>query len=357
MFSSLKLTILLIALLSAVVIWGTLYQVDYGIYAAQKRFFGSWFFIVVTWLPLPGIKTIVLLLTINLLAAGARLFSLRIAKIGILLLHVGTGALIVGAGFAASMISESSIMLNEGEKTSVALKYHAWQIAFYKKSNGTFRSAGTRDIAGLKKGQTLDFTEAGFTAKVRESYANCSAIGPDPHGIKSLQNKAPQKDGNNTPGVVLAVFHGSPANAPAPEMILYSGASVPSLFVINNDTIMGVLQPVQVPLPLSVQLIAFSKENHPGTDNAKSYQSHIHVKNDKIDRDAVVSMNRPFRYKSISFYQSGFSENEGKIASTLSVVTNPVRSIPYLSSILIILGLLYHCMYLFITFVKKAQKT
>lgn len=356
MIASLKLTIALVALLSVVVIGGTFYQVDHGVYAAQKRFFGSWFFFELVLLPLPGVKTIISLLAINLLAAGARLFSCRIEKIGILLIHVGIGLLIVGAGFAAVMISESSITLNEGEKASFAFRNHAWQIAFYKKSKGNYHSAGTREVAGLKKGQTLDFTETGLTLKVLESYTNCSAIGSYPHAIESLQNKAPEKDGNNTPGVILAVSYGLPGNAPASEMVLYSGSSVPSLFVANNDTLMGMLQPVLVPLPLSVQLVKFSKENHPGTENAKSYQSHVHVKNDKIDRDAVISMNHPFRYKSVSFYQTGFSEHDGKIASTFSVVSNPVRSVPYFSSILVILGLLYHCAYMLLNSLKKRDK-
>ena len=42
-FSSLKLTVLCLALLMVLILWGTLYQVEYGIWQAQQVFFRSWF--------------------------------------------------------------------------------------------------------------------------------------------------------------------------------------------------------------------------------------------------------------------------------------------------------------------------
>jgi hypothetical protein len=118
---------------------------------------------------------------------------------------------------------------------------------------------------------------------------------------------------------------------------------------------MGVLQPVQVSLPLNIQLLNFTHEYHPGTGNARSYQSQVAVKNDEINRLAVISMNRPFRYKSVSFYQTGFSQEGGKVISTLSVVDNPVRFVPYLSSIIVIVGLFYHFLFALIKFIRKTR--
>lgn len=351
---SLKITIVLIALLSIVVVWGTFYQVDHGIYAAQKRFFESWFFVELLIIPLPGIKTIIALLSINLIASGVRIFSFKIEKLGILLMHVGTAILIAGSGIAASMINESTITLAEGESTSVALKSHEWQISLFQKKEGTFTSLGSGIFSKFKKGQLIQFHNSGVNLKILELYTNCSADGSNPHHIESLQYQSIQKDGNNVPGAVVTVC-GTDGSSEVSKMILYGGSSMPSITTLNSDTIVGVLQPMQVSLPLNIQLLKFTHEFHPGTGNARSYQSQVAVKNSEVNRTAVISMNRPFRYKTVSFYQTGYSQDGDKVVSTLTVVDNPVRFIPYLSSIIVIAGLFYHFIFALTKFIRKTQ--
>lgn len=355
MIGSLKFTVILIALLSIIVVWGTFYQVDHGIYAAQKRFFGSWFFIELLFIPLPGINTIISLLAINIFASGVRIFSLRVEKLGIFLMHAGTAILIAGSGFAASMINESIINLAEGESTSVALKSHEWEISLFQKKTGTYKPLGRRIFTKLNKGQIIRFNEYGVNVEILELYTNCSAYGSNPHVIEGLQYQTSQKEGNNIPGAVITFSSDAIRSSLLPKMVLYGGSSVPAITTLNNDSIMGVLQPVQVALPLNIQLLNFTHEYHPGTGNARSYQSQVAVKNDEINRMAIISMNRPFRYKSVSFYQTGFSQDGGKVISTLSVVDNPVRFVPYLSSIIVIAGLFYHFIFALITFIRKMR--
>ncbi|HEX2955468.1 MAG TPA: cytochrome c biogenesis protein ResB [Chitinispirillaceae bacterium] len=354
---SLKLTIILIALLSIIVVWGTFYQVDHGIYAAQKRFFGSWFFIEFLYIPLPGIKTIITILAVNLLASGIRIFSFRIEKLGILLIHLGTAILIAGGGIAASRINESTITLAEGESTSVALRSHEWEISLFRKNEGKFTLLGRSIVSKLREGQNIKCNESDMTVKILELYSNCKAYGENPHFVESLQYQAPYKDGNNIPGVVVTVTSGSTDSTVIPKMVLYGGSSVPSIITLNDDTLIGVLQPVHVSLPLNIQLLKFTHEYHPGTGNARSYQSQVAVKNSEINRSAVISMNRPFRYKTVSFYQTGFSMDGDKVISTLTVVDNPVRFVPYLSGIIIIAGLLFHFSFALVAFIRKKQST
>lgn len=42
--ASMKLTVVCLLLLTTLVVWGTLYQADHGLYQAQQKFFHSWFF-------------------------------------------------------------------------------------------------------------------------------------------------------------------------------------------------------------------------------------------------------------------------------------------------------------------------
>src|SRR6202040_1941069 len=88
-FTSLRLTIVLLGLGLLLVFFGTLAQVDLGLYKAQNEFFRSYF---IYWGPkgaswkfpvFPGGYTIGGLLLINLLAAHFRRFTWPRKKIGI----------------------------------------------------------------------------------------------------------------------------------------------------------------------------------------------------------------------------------------------------------------------------------
>jgi hypothetical protein len=100
------------------------------------------------------------------------------------------------------------------------------------------------------------------------------------------------------------------------------------------------LKPHEIQLPFEIGLNKFLKINHPGTTDAKSYESHVSVMGNGLNRDAVISMNRPFRYKSLTLYQNGFMSQKNVNATTLFVVDNSFRLVPYISGVIIILGLL-----------------
>ena len=68
----------------------------------------------------------------------------------------------------------------------------------------------------------------------------------------------------------------------------------------------------------------------------------MHVQGDDIDRDVVISMNKPFRYRDYTFYQLSYQLQGAQRISALAVVKNPVRIAPYIASIMIALGLALH---------------
>ena len=102
------------------------------------------------------------------------------------------------------------------------------------------------------------------------------------------------------------------------------------------------LRPARKPLPFEVLLIDFEKRSYPGTDKAKSYQSEVIVRDNDIDWPSIIKMNEPLRYKGYTFYQSSFLTDGKTEVSVLAVVKNLGRMFPYISSIIICLGLLVH---------------
>ncbi len=58
------------------------------------------------------------------------------------------------------------------------------------------------------------------------------------------------------------------------------------------------------------------------------------------DRDVLIYMNSPLRHGGQTFYQASFGKND--TLSVLQVVRNPAWTLPYLSCLLVSLGLLWH---------------
>jgi hypothetical protein len=127
-----------------------------------------------------------------------------------------------------------------------------------------------------------------------------------------------------------------------PDLFIYAGSPFVHPFIVGTDTVTISMQPHAISLPMRIRLTNFRVQWHPGTSNAKSYQSRLRLFGKNIDREVVIEMNRPFRYKSFSFYQMGYSGEEGNYSSTLAIVKNPFRYLPYVASIIIVVGLILH---------------
>jgi hypothetical protein len=46
--------------------WGTVYQVEHGLFAAQERFYNSWLILVAGFVPFPGTQLVLAVLLVNL---------------------------------------------------------------------------------------------------------------------------------------------------------------------------------------------------------------------------------------------------------------------------------------------------
>ena len=347
--ASLRLTVLGLILFAVLVVWGTLFQVNNGIYAAQERFFRAWFVLVGGVIPFPAVKTVVAVLSVNLLAAAFRRRPLNPRTIGIVTLHIGVAVLIGGSAITSSFVRESAITLAQGQSTDTTYDFTTWQLAVAINGirDGTpYQKKYRFDFKRLKEGQRIALPPMTAALSFRHLYRNCGAM-ISPHdsqtviGLKSL--KISKEQGRNIPGIVFSFgADGDRDFAGSTDYYVYAGSPYPVPFAYGNDTIVLSLQPLAIPLPLHVSLSRFTVEWHPGTVKAKSFQSRLRLLGKNLDREVVIEMNRPFRYRSFTFYQMGYSGEEGSYASTLAIVKNPLRYLPYIASCIIVAGLFFH---------------
>ena len=332
--ASVKIAVVCLGLLFILVFWGTIAQVEHGLFFAQKHFFHSWVFLAFGFLPFPGAQLVLWVLFINLICAAIVHFSYLKSHLGILIIHFGLLFYFVAAFVTFHVTQESQLTLLEGEGSNVAVAYHDWEFSIWKADNENKKNVIAFDTNTLKKGNHLSIPQLHLNFLVDAYYPNASA--------KTTLTQIPfDKDPEkNFPGIALEVqtqeYHSIP-------LALYGGQTTPAELKVQEDVYHLQLRRKRHLLPFTLTLKNFDMDEHPGTKIASRYQSLVAIENDGLSREVLIYMNHPLRYKNYTFYQASYSIDElGRKRSTLAVVRNSGRLLPYVASGIVFLGLLTH---------------
>lgn len=356
LFSSLKVNVVCLSLLYILTFWGTLAQVQYGLYQAQHQFFESFFFLAFGFLPFPGGQLVMWVLFINLVCVALTRFVYKWDHIGILVIHAGLLLFLISGYATLHGAKESFIHLKEGQATNLSTAYYNWEIAVWEKQPQadllqTKREVTSIDFNQLSAEKILPIKQLDFNLIIKEKCRNCTASNERTNqeimnaiGITELKeaelNKDPQK---NTPGIIFQVQSGSELSK---DILLFSEDNQYLDLTINNKPYQMILRLKHYQLPFTLKLIDFKKEEHPGTETARSYQSLVEIQMGEAKREKLISMNEPLRYQDYTFYQSSFAVDQwGDESSVLAVVKNKGRWMPYISTFVTFLGLVIHFLY------------
>src|SRR5471032_2784424 len=135
-FTSLRLTVILLAFAILLVFIGTIAQVDEGLYQAQARYFRQWIILGLDMfgrkipIILPGGYLIGTMLLANLICAHVYRFQLSRKKIGIMLAHSGVILLLVGQLTTDMMARETQMRFVEGETKSYSESPRNYELVF-----------------------------------------------------------------------------------------------------------------------------------------------------------------------------------------------------------------------------------
>jgi len=194
------------------------------------------------------------------------------------------------------------------------------------------------------------FDELGFNLTVDTYHKNADAYIKlqdgdsdviNDSGIKSLEPvKLDIEPEKNLPGCILNV---NDNNGASTKILLYGGEGTPTLLGVNGQRFHFQLRRKRYPLPFTITLSDFRMEVHPGTEVAKSYESLVEIKHKELQREVLIYMNHPLRYKNYTLYQASYSiDTLGQERSTLATVKNSGRLLPYISSGIVFSGLVTH---------------
>mgnify|MGYP001573545150 CR=1 FL=1 len=365
--SSVKLAVVCLILLFILTYWGTIAQVHQGLYIAQERFFESFFFLVLGFIPFPGAQLVMWVLFVNLACVALTRLIYKWRNTGIIIIHFGLMLFLISGYIVLHGSQESSLTLYEGQSSNVSRAYHDWEIAVWEAGKDENSLRYTRkvtaiDAGGLRTAQDINFSQLGFQLTVKNFYRNCLAYaGPvdarkilNTSGIQRLQQadleKEPEK---NIPGGIFTI---QPKEGKKFDLLLYGNEDVPFSFKAGGKNYAIMLRQARYPLPFQLKLIDFMMEQYPGTDTPRSFKSQVAINTNNAWREKLISMNNPLRDKEFTLYQSSYQiDKMGNEASTLAVVKNRGRILPYAATFVTFAGLVIHFIMMAFTSKRKFE--
>ena len=359
--SSARITVACLFLLFILTFWGTIAQVQQGLYAAQDRFFNSFYFLAGGFIPFPGAQLVLWVFFINLICMMILTWKkyARWENAGLLIIHLGLILYFVAAFMIFHVSKESLVHLAEGQSTNVSASYQDWELAYWKE-DGQKRQVTSFDTKYFKPGYQIPFENKDFNLTVNQFYYNSDAfsdtskMGPsilNASGITLLTEKSIDKERemNVRGGVFDLKINDKPYT-----LILYGDESKPTVVGVAGQSYYFILRHQRFPLPFTIRLDHFKAEFHPGTDMAKSYESLVTITTGTLERQVRIYMNNPLRYKDFTVYQASYdTDSTGRQYSTLAVVKNYARILPYIACLAVFFGLALH--FLVQAFMAKAE--
>jgi len=354
--SSIRITVTCLALLFILTFWGTVAQIDQGLYAAQERFFFSWFFLAGGFFPFPGAKLVLWIFFINLVCVSLVRFVFDRRHLGITIIHMGLLSYFVAAFVTFYVTVESHVTLLEGAGTNVSQAYRDWELSVWE-GDDQKRNVTAVDASSFAPGKTFQVND--LSIEVENYYHNAKAYtspsdsteAVNQSGIKSLAKIPSDKESEkNVPGGIFTIS----GKSVSVHVLLFGGEATAQPLKIDGKTIHVQLRHKNFQLPFLVKLKSFEMDMHPGTQIAKSYRSMVTFEHDGLTREVTIWMNHPLRFKEYTLYQASYSIDQwGREHSTLAVVKNAGRLMPYVASFITFSGLVTHFLLMGLSSRKK----
>jgi hypothetical protein len=356
-FVSLKLTVVLLALSMGLIFAATLDQVNLGIWAVQAKYFHSLF---VLWkipgtdIPLPVYPGGYLLggfLIVNLISAHVYRFKLSWRKSGIFLVHAGLILLLVGEFLSGLLQEEFQMQLREGETKNYSESYRYNELAIIDTTDPKFDDVVAIPESLLKPGSALQHPKLPFRVVTKEYYPNSalsmrSATSGEPPslataGIGPQIAVAPlpltyKQDERNWPAAFIELI--------GPEgslgtWLLSPQLPAPQTFDYGGHSWRLALRFQRAYRPFNLTLLKVTHDVYLGTDIPKNFASRLRLTtlDGREDREVLIYMNSPLRYAGLTFYQQTMDSVNN--VTGLQVVHNPSWLLPYISCVMMALGL------------------
>jgi hypothetical protein len=293
-------------------------------------------------------------------------------RAGMVLLHAGILFLLVGEFITAQFAVESTLTIREGETATYLDRSQQLELAFTETSNPDRDIVTAIPQSLLKDGKVLAPDALPFRIKVHRYMVNSSYPQPLNNILVDQRSDYPRYAGHGSHIYIVEQREVSGTtgarNAPAVDVELLDretgeslGRYMMSIWFYPNFVNRAWDRPNRIRVgdreytayfrfareylrsitgnSYTITLLDFKHDRYEGTQMPKDFSSRIRLVNegDDIDRELRIWMNNPLRYARRTFYQSGYLPDDS--GTVLQVVRNDVWMIPYLSCMIVFVGM------------------
>jgi ABC-type transport system involved in cytochrome c biogenesis permease subunit len=331
--------------LMIVLILGTVAQKYIGLYRAQNLFFYSWVIWMGGFVPLPGGLTTLGFLTASMTAKLFLASKWTAHNVGTIVTHIGVLLLLYGGLLTYAQSQDGNMVLFEGDTASHFTDYHERELIV--EIDGKTLSVFPWKV--LHQGAVFTIPDTPLKIEIVKLCRNCAFVERQKPSDE-LRGRArnfdiapapPEKDDEANRSALQFRISGA-SNDQNGVYFSTDFIDVSPSITVGDKTYSIALRKKRTSLPFEIQLVEFQKTVYPGTNIAKNYQSEVILRENGTEWRSLIKMNAPLRYRGYTFFQSSFIEDNGKEATVLAVVKNMGRMFPYISSIVMCLGLLVH---------------
>ncbi len=388
-FASLRLTVALLALLIVLVFAGTWAQIDMGIWTTLETYFRTFFvwipfaiFLPRHWnvhggIPFPGGWLLGALLMVNLITAHAVRFRYHRNRIGILLIHLGLILLLVGEVVTGLFSEESRMSIDEGQTVQYAEDTRTVELAIADTSDPARDWVVAIPASRLRRKGLIQDPLLPFDVQIEHFFHNAELLESRSANVSTAGPVA-------TRGFAVELGLQARPRPPASRVdqdemdlpvayvtLLSQGRNLGTWMAALYFSLLPRFGPQEISVdgklyalalryarrykPYSVHLLDFQHDRYLGTDTPRNFSSRIRLvdTSQNEDREVLISMNNPLRYRGETFYQASFKQDD--LGTVLQVVRNPGWLLPYVACTLGALGMMLHFGMHLLRFIRRAR--
>ncbi len=302
-------------------------------------------------------------------------------RAGIVVIHLGVGLLMVSEVFVGLKAVETQMLIGEGETSNFLMDPSTVELAIIDHNHPDHPGEDVVIVipqSMLVEGEVIDDERLPFTVAVDDYFPNIewvrpSADNPATHGLGVDGVMMPGTRGIQVREAERIVGTESRRDMPSAYITLkargddeqkigtwlvssvfdvpipaekFPTLSFPDQFVPleEEDRWEIGLRQRRFYVPFEFTLRDIEVEFYVGSRSERSYEALVDVRNsaDGFEQDNIkIWMNNPLRYAGYTFYQSGYigDSRSGIETTTLQVVSNHGWMVPYLSCMIVLVGL------------------
>tara|TARA_R110002096_G_scaffold46589_11_gene124316 strand:- start:1101 stop:2348 length:1248 start_codon:yes stop_codon:yes gene_type:complete len=389
LFTSFKLATVVLVFMTLITLYGTLAQVELGLFAAKKLYFHSFFVIHDFWgtipMILPGGLLLMIVLFTNMVFGAIIKSRKRWRGAGLLISHTGMLMLLASGFVTWAFASDGYMALYPGMKSDRVESYRKWQFEIVPlKDDGSAENVWilpSDELSSIRPDEKRVYqTDAlpfsivinGFSINATpvplSAPISASAKGKEIDGFKLVPQDPAKEAAANFPGCYVE-FQPKEEGAKPIEAIIsaYSAGfgpgekPMPFQFEVGGQKYGALLAKKSWKVPFEVHLDEFIFDRHPGISMARGYESKVtRLEEGKPEKAIEIKMNEPMRYEGFTFFQESFgpagSQPGDRMYSQFAVANNPADQWPLYSLIVTSCGLGIHFLTMLVQFIVRSRK-